>query len=48
MTSFRSRALAAVNITLTAADLQRLDEAAPIGAAAGERYSPEAMKRLSI
>jgi aryl-alcohol dehydrogenase-like predicted oxidoreductase len=39
---------AAVNVTLTREDLQRLDQAAPVGATAGERYTPEAMKRLNL
>jgi aryl-alcohol dehydrogenase-like predicted oxidoreductase len=38
----------AVNVTLTPADMARIDQAAPVGAAAGQRYSPEAMKRLSL
>ncbi len=39
---------AAINVTLTEDDLRRIDQAAPVGAAAGERYSPEAMKRLNL
>jgi aryl-alcohol dehydrogenase-like predicted oxidoreductase len=35
--------LAAINITLTQADLARIDEAAPKGVAAGERYPERAM-----
>lgn len=35
---------AAVDIKLTAEDLQSLENAAPPGAASGERYDPEAMK----
>ena len=31
--------IAAVDVELTADDLRRLDEVAPLGAAAGERYS---------
>jgi aryl-alcohol dehydrogenase-like predicted oxidoreductase len=38
---------AAVDITLTAADLKALDEAAPVGAAAGERYVPAGMAALN-
>lgn len=38
----------AVNVTLTREDLARLDEAAPRGAAAGERYALEAMRRLNL
>jgi aryl-alcohol dehydrogenase-like predicted oxidoreductase len=40
--------LGAVNVTLTSADMARLDQAAPVGITAGERYSPEAMKRLNL
>jgi len=39
---------AALNVALTPADMARIDQAAPVGATAGERYSPEAMKRLSL
>jgi aryl-alcohol dehydrogenase-like predicted oxidoreductase len=39
---------AAVNIQLTSADLQRLEKIAPRGVAAGERYTPEAMKRVNL
>jgi len=39
---------AALNVTLTQADMARLDQAAPVGVTAGERYSPEAMKRLNL
>jgi aryl-alcohol dehydrogenase-like predicted oxidoreductase len=38
----------AINIQLTPADMARLDQAAPVGITAGERYSPEAMKRLNL
>ena len=38
----------AVSVTLTREDLARLDEAAPRGAAAGERYALEAMRRLNL
>jgi aryl-alcohol dehydrogenase-like predicted oxidoreductase len=38
----------ALNVTLTPSDIARLDEAAPVGITAGERYSPEAMKRLNL
>jgi len=38
----------ALGITLTPADVARIDAAAPVGIAAGERYSPEAMKRLNL
>jgi aryl-alcohol dehydrogenase-like predicted oxidoreductase len=36
----------AINVTLTRADLERIDEIAPKGAAAGDRYAPESMKLL--
>jgi aryl-alcohol dehydrogenase-like predicted oxidoreductase len=39
---------AALNVTLTPADMDRLDQAAPVGVTAGERYSPQAMKRLNL
>lgn len=38
----------AVNVTLAAADMARIEQAAPVGITAGERYSPEAMKRLNL
>jgi aryl-alcohol dehydrogenase-like predicted oxidoreductase len=38
----------ALGVTLTPEDMARLDRAAPVGATAGERYSPEAMKRLNL
>ncbi len=40
--------LAALNIVLTAADLGRLEEAAPRGAAAGQRYPETMMKLLNL
>jgi aryl-alcohol dehydrogenase-like predicted oxidoreductase len=40
--------IAALNVTLTPADMARIDAAAPVGVTAGERYSPEAMKRLNL
>ena len=36
----------AIDVTLTQADLDRIDEIAPKGAAAGERYAAESMKML--
>jgi aryl-alcohol dehydrogenase-like predicted oxidoreductase len=36
--------IGAINVTLTKADLERIDEIAPKGAAAGERYHAESMK----
>jgi aryl-alcohol dehydrogenase-like predicted oxidoreductase len=36
----------AINVTLTRADLERIDEIAPKGAAAGDRYAADAMKIL--
>jgi len=38
----------ALNVTLTPADMARLDQAAPVGVTAGERYAPEATKRLNL
>ena len=38
---------AAAEITLTPADLSALDEAAPVGAAAGDRYIPAGMAALN-
>ncbi|HEX6667732.1 MAG TPA: aldo/keto reductase [Solirubrobacterales bacterium] len=38
--------LGAAEIELSAADLERLDAAVPIGAAAGERYAPAGMPKL--
>jgi aryl-alcohol dehydrogenase-like predicted oxidoreductase len=39
--------VAAADITLSAADLEALDEAAPVGAAAGTRYSEAGMASLN-
>ena len=36
----------AIDVTLTRADLERIDEIAPKGAAAGDRYHAEAMKLM--
>jgi aryl-alcohol dehydrogenase-like predicted oxidoreductase len=38
--------VAASDVTLTAADLRRIDEIAPHGAAAGARYHPDAMRLI--
>lgn len=38
---------AAADITLTAADIKALDQAAPVGAAAGDRYVPAGMAALN-
>ena len=43
---FLEENIGAVNVTLTPADLARIDEIAPKGAAAGDRYSAESMKML--
>ena len=40
--------IGAISVTLTAADITRIDQAAPAGVTAGQRYSPEAMKRLNL
>jgi aryl-alcohol dehydrogenase-like predicted oxidoreductase len=41
-----AEALAGLAITLTQDELAAIETAAPIGAVAGERYSPLAMKHL--
>jgi pyridoxine 4-dehydrogenase len=41
-----AEALAGLQITLTQDELAAIDRAAPVGAAAGERYSPLAMRHL--
>lgn len=38
--------LGALDVTLTAADLARIEEVVPANAAAGERYAPAAMAQL--
>ena len=38
----------AIDVTLSAADLARLDRIAPRNAVAGERYTPEGMKGLNV
>ncbi len=43
---FLEENIGAINVTLTRQDLARIDEIAPKGAAAGERYGAEAMKVL--
>jgi aryl-alcohol dehydrogenase-like predicted oxidoreductase len=40
--------IGALSVTLTSADMARIDQAAPAGITAGERYAPEAMKRLNL
>jgi aryl-alcohol dehydrogenase-like predicted oxidoreductase len=40
--------VAAIEMTLTAADLARLDAILPAESAAGTRYTPEMMMRLSL
>ena len=40
--------LRAVEITLTPEDLNRIDKVAPQGAAAGERYTGEALRRVNL
>jgi aryl-alcohol dehydrogenase-like predicted oxidoreductase len=39
---------AAAEIELSAADLERIDEVAPHGAASGDRYAPAAMARVNL
>jgi aryl-alcohol dehydrogenase-like predicted oxidoreductase len=46
--SYLEENAAAIKVSLTSADLARLDQAAPPGVTAGERYSAEAMKRLNL
>jgi aryl-alcohol dehydrogenase-like predicted oxidoreductase len=46
--SYLEQNVGAVQVHLTAADLARLERAAPPGATAGARYVPEAMKRVNI
>jgi aryl-alcohol dehydrogenase-like predicted oxidoreductase len=36
--------VAAIGVRLTAEDLARIEQAAPVGAVAGERYSPEMLE----
>ncbi|MEO6210614.1 MAG: aldo/keto reductase [Gemmatimonadaceae bacterium] len=43
---FLEENVGAINVMLTPADLARIDEIAPKGAAAGDRYAPESMKTL--
>jgi aryl-alcohol dehydrogenase-like predicted oxidoreductase len=43
---FLEENVAAIHVTLTRADLERIDEIAPKGAAAGDRYHAEAMKLI--
>ena len=38
--------VSAVDVTLTAEDFARIDEVAPAGKVAGERYSPQGMASL--
>jgi aryl-alcohol dehydrogenase-like predicted oxidoreductase len=40
--------LAALDIRLTPADLAQIEELAPRGVAAGDRYTPEMMKRVGV
>lgn len=41
-----TEALSALQVPLSAADLQRIEEAIPAGAAAGERYPAQMMAHL--
>jgi len=38
--------MGALAVTLSAADLKRIEEALPTGVAAGERYAPAAMEAI--
>ena len=46
--SYLEQNVGAVQVSLTAADLSRLDRTAPPGATAGARYAQEAMQRVNI
>lgn len=46
--SYLEQNVGAVQVSLTAADLSRLDRTAPAGATAGARYAQEAMQRVNI
>src|SRR5690242_421180 len=46
--SYLEQNVGALQVQLTAADLARLDRAAPVGATAGARYPQEAMQRVNI
>ncbi len=46
--SYLKENIGALNVTLTSEDLQRIDEVAPKGAAAGERYDAERMKSVNL
>jgi hypothetical protein len=37
-----------LSVELTPSDLARIDEAAPKGAAAGDRYAPEGMRYVNL
>jgi len=43
---FLEENIGAINVTLTSADLHRIDEIAPKGAAVGDRYAAESMRML--
>lgn len=40
--------MAAIDLVLTTADLAELDEAAPVGIAAGDRYQPDGMRMVRL
>jgi aryl-alcohol dehydrogenase-like predicted oxidoreductase len=40
--------LGALEISISAAELLRIDEIAPLGVAAGERYAPNGMQRVNL
>jgi aryl-alcohol dehydrogenase-like predicted oxidoreductase len=46
--TFLEENVAAIDIELDAADLERIEAVAPIGAAAGERYPEQAMRRVNV
>jgi len=46
--SYLKENIGALNVTLTSEDLQRIDEVAPKGVAAGQRYDAERMKSVNL
>ena len=46
--SYLEQNIGALQVHLTAADLSRLERAAPRGATTGARYAPEAMRRVNV
>jgi aryl-alcohol dehydrogenase-like predicted oxidoreductase len=46
--SYLEENIGSLDVSLTAEDLKRIDEIAPVGAASGERYSTQAMSSLNL